>query len=205
MAVASIFDRVVKNTMTQLPGALLDVVKLELFNVLEEFFNDTSIWKEDIELDITAGETEYFVTPEATNAARITRLERVESNDANKFEIKATMVEPGTIVLNIEPTTNQEAIAKVILTVGDPQDRDGYPFSPEWIVQKWYGGLVDGLIGKLMAQPAKPYTNERMSIFHTRKFESAKSQARAAARHTNLQGAQRWRFPQAFATTSRRG
>jgi hypothetical protein len=55
----------------------------------------------------------------------------------------------------------------------------------------------------MMAQPAKPYTNEKMAIFYMRKMVGTTSQAKLEALHRNVNNGQAWRFPQTFASRRR--
>jgi hypothetical protein len=45
-------ERLIKNARTSLPGSLDNVILLELFNVLDKFFRDTSIWTEDVPFSV---------------------------------------------------------------------------------------------------------------------------------------------------------
>jgi hypothetical protein len=192
---AHAFERLMKIVRTQLPGAVDDAIRLELFNVLNMFLRDTGAWREDIPVALVAGVTDYAVTPESTNAALIVRLQSV-TDDVTNVRVPMTMSEPGELVAVTEPSTSQNVTATVVLTVGDPQTSDGYPFVPEWIVQQYYTALAAGVVGAMMASPAKPYTNERLAILNTRRFNTAKAMARVGTLHDNLQSAQAWRFPQ---------
>jgi hypothetical protein len=71
------------------------------------------------------------------------------------------------------------------------------------VLQKYGVGIAAGVAGRMMSQPAKPYTNERMGIYNTREFKRTLAEARNEVARQNLQGGQRWRFP-AFASGSQR-
>lgn len=188
-------NRLMDNLRIRLPGAVDGVIQTELFAVLDDFFARSNAWTEDIEFDVTAGETDYTITP--TGVALINRLMGVV--DQNELPVAVTMATPGEIKLVYEPTVAGTYTAQVALTVTDPVTRDGYPIMPDWVMNKYGNDILDGVLGRMMSQIAKPYTNERMAIYHMRRFSGAVSQAKVEAQHRNVYRGQNWRFPQTFA------
>lgn len=188
-------DRLMNNARNYLPGATDTAIQLELFNVLNEFFQDSNIWTEDIEFTVTAGDdpadTTYYI--EAESVASINRL--IGIVDSNDNPVGGTMAVPGEIVLDNEPGQNDTYTATVALTVNDPTARDGYPEYPQWILNKYSLGLISGVVGRMMAQPAKPFTNAQLASFHYKQFRAAVSLASNEAQHKNVDNAQAWRFP----------
>lgn len=190
---SDVLDRIMRGARMRLPGALDDAIKEELFLVLDEFLQRSTIWQEDITFKVTSADTEYVVVP---SAGTIIRLLQVTNSD--EVPVRATMQEPFTIVLKEEP--NEDTFtAKVALTVVDPTTRDGNPEVPEWMLVKYHGIILDGVIGRMMTQPAKPYTTERHAVYHTRRFRNGIASATAEAKRKNVHGGQAWAFPQSFA------
>lgn len=187
-------DRLMDNIRIRLPGAIDGTIKNELFATLDEFFQASNVWTEDVEFDVQAGVTTYNVIP--TGVAMINRLMGVV--DANQLPVAVTMATPGEIVLVYEPTTVGTYTAQLSLTVADPTTRDGYPISPDWVLDYYANDILDGVLGRMMSQIAKPYTNERMAIYHMRRFSGAVSRAKVMAQHRNVYRGQNWRFPQTF-------
>ena len=199
MTVTSEMTRLMNNVRLHAPGALDDVFRLELFNALNDFFTDTKVWQEDIDFDTVVDQRDYPIV-ENESATMITLMGVVNSED---IPVAAAMQTPGSVSLQTLPSDVQTLTATVALTVVDPVDTDEYPYVPEWLLKKYYATIFEGVVGLMMAQPAKPYTNERMAIYHTRKFRSGIAIARAEVRHQNLYGGQTWRFP-GFAHGSQR-
>lgn len=195
---SDILDRIMRGARTRLPGSLNDAIKEELFLVLDEFLQRSTIWQEEITFKVTPDDTEYVVVPAA---GTIIRLLYVTNSD--ETPVRATMQEPFTIVLKEEPNADTFT-AKVALTVVDPTTRDYLPEVPEWILVKYHGIILDGVIGRMMTQPAKPYTTERHAVYHTRRFRNGIVAATAEAKRKNVYGAQSWNFPQQFAVRRRR-
>jgi hypothetical protein len=187
------FDRILDNTKLHLPGALEEVVKVELFNVLDEFFKESTVWREDIDFTLEAGVTEYAISADSSNSARIHSLIKVVDEFDRPYRM--TMDEPGVLNLITEVSSDTDVVATVIITTGEPLDSDDFPLVPDWITEKYFQVLIDGLLSRLMASPGKPYFNERLSVLHMRKFSSGKALAKGFANRSNLFGAQRWRYP----------
>jgi hypothetical protein len=196
-------ERLIKNARTSLPGSLDNVILLELFNVLDKFFRDTSIWTEDVPFSVVANEpagTIYYIEPESVSA--IVRLMGVRS--VNDFRQTAAMDLPGEVTLLTPPGEVGTFTATVALSIVDPMQRDGYPEFPSWVLEKYGTGILDGVLGRMMLQPAKPYTNAQLGSAHMAAYRRAISVACNEASHRNVYKAQAWVYPQQFSTNSRR-
>jgi hypothetical protein len=195
-------ERLIKNARTALPGAVDSVILLELFNVLNEFFQDTNIWQEDIAFTVLGSETSdtvFYIEPESVSS--VVRL--MSLKDSVGFPINGNMAIPGEVTLVTPPGNAGTYVATVALTINDPTQRDGYPEFPEWILNKYSLGILDGVLGRMMSQPSKPYLNIQLATYHTKKFRNAVSVASAESDHRNVYGRQAWAFPQSFATRRR--
>jgi hypothetical protein len=183
--------RFMNNARNRLPGALDPVTKQEFFATMFEFFSDSNCWREDVTFGVTPSSSFYEIEPDET--ASINRLMYIVNSGG--APINGLMKTPGEITLQHAPASTDTYTATVALNVTDPTDRNSYPQFPDWILNKYNNELLDGLLGRMMSQPAKPYSSERLSIFHTRKFRAAVAKAKVEANHANLYGAQAWRFP----------
>src|SRR5262249_51152992 len=112
--------------------------------------------------------------------------------------IKAVMITPGDITLKVAPSEAATYTATVALTIDDPVGKDGFPEFPAWVLTKYGTGILDGLLGRLMAQPAKPYTNPGLAVIRTKNFMSTRSTAKTEVLHGNLNNGQTWRFPRGY-------
>ena len=137
----------------------------------------------------------YLVTP--TGVAKIVRLIGVVNSDERPQW--AVMPTPGEIQLSTDPSVAQIFTARLALTISDPVMRDGYPEFPQWAYDKHSETVLSGLLGRMMSQPAKPYTNMQLSVYHMRRFRDGIARAKVEAMHQNVYRAQSWRFPQTFA------
>lgn len=187
--------RLMDNLRVRCPGAIDGALQLEFFAVMNEFFQDSNIWTEDIPFEVTSGVTDYSII--STSVSTINRL--IGVTNSQNIAMAATMAVPGEITLAWIPAQTDTYTATVALTVTDPVTREGYPEFPDWVLNKYNSGIQDGVLGRMFSQIAKPYSNERMAIYHMRRFETAKSQAKVEAMHGNVYRGQNWKFPQTFA------
>ena len=188
-------NRLFDNVRIRAPGVIDDTIKLEFYNVLKELFDDSNCWFEDVPVPVTSGVTDYVVTP--TGVCQIVRLYGVL--DADDHQVNATYLPPDTLQLFTAPSLSSTYTARLILTVIDPATRDGYPVFPEWVLEAYSDEIMDGILGRLFSQIAKPYSNERMAIYHMRRFRGGVARARVDAQRKYTYRAQAWRFPQSFA------
>lgn len=182
--------RLITNARNRLPGATDDLVRYELFTVLDDFFQGSSVWKEEIEFDVGPGNTQYDVVP---TQGMIVRL--LELKNSNDVPVSGTMAEPGVVVLPVEPAQVDTYSANVILTVTDPVTSSGNPDVPDWILTRYHTGLLDGVLARMMSQLGKPWTSSTLALMHLRLFRQTVNQARTDALHKNLHASQAWRFP----------
>lgn len=188
-------DRLMDNARIHVVGATDTALQLEMFNVLQEFFQDSNIWTEKVDFQVTAADdpadTIYYVEPESE--ASINRLMGIV-NSAN-LPVYGSMTTPGEIVLNTQPSQDDVYTAEIALTVNDPVARDGFAECPVWILNKYGLGIMHGLVARMMSQPAKPFTNVAMAAYHQKKFRGAVTLATNEAQHKNVNNAQAWCFP----------
>lgn len=188
-------NRLMDNLRIRLPGAVDESIKLELFNTLKEFLSDSNCWVEDVDFPVTSDVTEYLVIP--TGVAATVRLYGVVNSEQRA--VSAVYVLPESIILTHAPAQADTYTARLVLTVTDPVTRDGYPEFPDWILNAYGDELMDGVLGRMMSQIAKPYSNERMAIYHMRRFRGGVAKAKVDAMHKYVYRGQNWSFPQSFA------
>jgi len=181
-------DRILKNARIHLPGALDDALKLELYNVAREFCDGSDVWREDVVVKVVADRSRYEIVTSAEPARLLALL------DKNGAPVAASMAEPGVLLLRYTPNVSDQYVATVSL-LPLQEDSTSLPILPEWISRKYYQDLTDGVIARMMAHPAKPYSNPTLAVYHMRKFRGGIATAKAHAAHTNLYDGQAWRFP----------
>lgn len=188
------FNRLMDQLRIRLPGALDGTLQLELFSVMNEFFQNSSCWVEDIDFEVRPDEKTYYVFPVAN--ASMNRLMGLFNSSG--LPVVARMPEPGTIELHNPPSKVETYTASMALTVSDPVDREGYPEFPDWFLNKYGNDILDGVLGRMMSQLAKPYSQPQLAQYHMRRFTQAVNRAGVEAIHGNVYRGQHWSFPRNF-------
>ena len=99
------------------------------------------------------------------------------------------------------PGSNDVWIATLALSVADPVDGRGLPTEmPDWIIEKYFDYIAQGVSAKLMISPNKPYSSPKLAEYNMRKFHEGVGLARTENRHMFAYSGQRWIFPQNFGT-----
>lgn len=196
-------DQFLNQARIKLPGASDSGIKLELYDVFKEFFDDSNSWTEDIEFQSQAGTQNYLITPRFDG--QIIRL--VGVFDEKLIPVPAFMPHFAHIRLLHAPNTTppNKWIARVVKTVVLPTTRENVPIVPEWTLRVYSIHILDGLLGKMMAQQGKSYSDKTMATYHLRRFRSGIQIARTAAIRQNLVGGQEWAYPRGWCSSSQRG
>ena len=188
-------DRLMNDCRLRLPAATDGVIKHELFQVMDEFLKGSHVWQEDISITTTATGKTYEIEPE-DNQAIIYTLMLVLNGTT---QISASLADPTLLVLENEPGVVATYVATVALSVVDPVDSNSFPYVPDWVWQMYRGEIMNGVLARMMSQPAKPYSNTTLAAYHASKFRTGISFAKRKAWSKNLFAGQRWKFPQGFA------
>lgn len=200
------FDQLMNQARVTLVGSSDAGLKAAFYDVCTEFLNDSSVWTQDVQVNAIPTRREY---PLQVNEGQIIRLVGVSQapNTLNgqPIFIPALMNEVGTLLLAQAPQTAATYAAQVVTNVALPVGRDQVPIGPDWLLPIWHVGLLDGLLGKMMIQPNKSYTDKQQGAYHLKRFRDAIARARVSKLRANTNGAQAWRFPQQFRTTNQRG
>lgn len=196
MSAATIRDRILNNLRVRLPGAIDSAIKLEVFNTLDELCREARLWQETIPLSVTAAniaaeKTEYEIDPSDGVIIGLMDL-----RNAADQPVRGSMSTPGVLEFEEIPGSVETYQVTVALSVTEPvRSADDMPVIDDWVWEKHYQTIIQGVLSNMMAQAAKPYSNERLGIFHGRKFRNGVAMARIEALHSNKYGGQTWRFP----------
>jgi hypothetical protein len=194
------FTQLMNQARVTLLGSSDAGLKGAFYDVVSEFLNDSSIWTQDVDFAVIPASHSYQVS---VNEGQILRLVGVAAAD-NTF-IPALMPELGTIVLQHAPNTNATYTATFVTNIALPTTKQAIPLAPDWLLPVWHVGLLDGLLGKMMIQPNKSYSNLQQGAYHLKRFRDAIGRARVSKLRANTIGSAAWRFPQGFRTVSQQG
>jgi hypothetical protein len=196
------FEHLMNQARVELTGSSDAGLKATFFDTLMEFFTDSNAWHETLTVNAVPKTQTYALVPQ--QGGKIIRL--VGVFDPNLLVQDAFMPDFGTLTL-VHPYSNPITLSVIVAkTVVRPTTRDSVPDAPDWTLSVFYSYVLDGLIGKMMAQAGKTYSNQPASSYHLKRFRTGIQMARTAVMRQNTFGAQSWRFPKsANAVGSQRG
>lgn len=192
----------INSARVELPGSSDAGIHKALYSVLHEFCFETNVWFEDITFKTVIGQSDYVVTPQ--EPGEIVRM--IGVRNANLDTVSAGMPTPGTISLGCKPQNAGNVLtARVAKVPSTALTRDGSPEIPDTLLPLYGPTILEGLLGRMMSQVNRPYRDDRLALYHSRKFRSALTTVRAAVLKQNTWATGGWRFPQTFRVINARG
>jgi hypothetical protein len=193
-------EHILDQARVELPASSDAAIQHKLFDVLQEFFNDSSWWMEDIAVNVIPDTVAYDLVP---SDGQIIRLAGVV--DQNMILQPAIMPTIGTILFRSPYANPATFTATVVKNVVLPTGKEFVPVLPDGFLAVWGFGILGGLVGHMMEQMGKPYANVGIANYHLSRFRNAIAAARVAALRRNAFGVQAWAFPQDIKMRSQRG
>lgn len=204
------WDQLMTQATVKLTGASIKGLAAEFYDVLTEFFNDSSCWTQDITVPYLTNVISYPLFVPEGQMIRLSGVQdwgpsvpnpRIVAPNGTAF-VPALMVDIGTLVLKNPPPNGGYFNVTVVCNTALPTDKTMMPDAPDWVLPLWHVGLLDGLLGKVMSTPEKSYSNAKQGEYHLRRFRDVIQRARVSKLRANSNGASAWRFPQQFRSTS---
>ena len=197
--------RIFDTARLRLPGATDGVMQLEFMNTVQDFCVATNAWQDATDVHLEPNVNLYDLVPPDANGD-IKRIMYVEDADpsAPKWTANAWMPAPGVLQINFLPQAEQDLIVYVALQPNELGCKQNFPGVPDWFWTDYTQAITDGLIGNMLVQPAKPYSNPQMGQFYLKRFIAGKSAARIQLDNGRRYGGQHWAFPQGFAVKRRK-
>jgi hypothetical protein len=196
-------NRMMDRIRTNLPGALDATIQSELFQAADELCRQTNIWTQDFDFEIEPQSLDWRLDPDAYTHTIMPPAGSVSHRlmgawDGNAFRINASMPQPNYVLFYGAPNSTGIYTARVALTVSDPVTRDGYPVLPDWIVNRYGDTLMQGTMGKMQLQVAKPYSSSELGMLHTQLFKQGIGRARISSERSSSYNRQNWTYPQGY-------
>ena len=205
------WTRLFSDIKISIPGAVDAVIQQELYRTAADFFDQTNIWWEDVPFAVMPNVLSYTLALAGKGSVNRLMLVYDPANaapDKRWVQGGIEMQMPDVINLSVSPSSATTWNAIVAKQLDEPTDTENYPdIDPSfyWVVGKHRDAFVYGTLGRLFMQPAKPYSNPKLGQYNSQNYMSERNNARVEVLHGNVYGAQRWRFPQGYATTARKG
>ena len=208
------FEQLMNQARVKLVGASDAGLKAELYDVLTDFFNDSSCWTQIVTVPYIANQRDYPVfVPEG----QIIRLNGVSdwgtivpippgslipAGTPAPLFVPALMPYIGLLSVKNIPNSAGYYQAEFVTNVALPTDKHMMPSAPDWVLPLWHTAILDGILGKMMTSPNKTYSSEKQGVYHLKRFRDGIARARITKLKANTVGAQAWRFPQQFRSIS---
>ena len=201
---ASAFDRIFQDVRKDIPSVADATLRQELFRVLDDFTQTTNIWQENVPFDVTPNDFTYELTIEKGKANRLLLVYDTSAAQLYWAAPGITMRVPGVIQLWRPPGQAGTWAAVIAKRTSEPLGADKYPEIDDWIVDKYADCIGRGILARLQIEPSKPYSNPMLASANQRAYIDGRSLARANDSHFNVHNMQSWRFPQGWATVTRK-
>lgn len=202
--------RVYNDVKMQIPGVVDVVLRQMTLQVIDDFFDRTNIWTEEVPIVVDPSTTVYpFTLAKKGTPNRLMLLyDPAMANPDKKWVQGGVQMDvPGVITLRYAPSSMTTWNAVIAKSRNQP-DSEGYPDmdpSDQWIIQKYSDGIHYGVLSRLQASPGKPYSNPKLGAQNWQIYVVERGKARTDALKSNVFGGQRWMFPQSFAVGTRKG
>ncbi len=189
-----VIEKLMTNARHKLVGSIDGAIKLELFNVVDEFCRRSDANRYAAPIPIVAGTVAYTVTFPHEVVIRVFNVnhEFLDTHDSYYDP------DSGLLAFKNEPTAH-DALYPAYLNVSLAPKAEAVENPDDWMPelnwQRYYNTLLWGLLGAMHGQPAKPYYSEKLATYYTKKFRNGMNTAKALASVGNAPNASSWRFP----------
>jgi hypothetical protein len=192
----------------ELVGASDAMIRLMMYDMFHEFFNDSKLWVEAIPGILSPSTMLYYLQPGQTQSlgdafpfGRIVELSSVY--DLNFTPVPADMPEVPILRLQYAQSNPLSVFVTVIKNVAKPSSGE-LPEVPYWAVDTYEPYLLAGIKGMLQLQANRPYYDPKMGPLNYQRFRQGVNMGRVRALRRNTYGSQAWAYPQQFRTRSQR-
>lgn len=180
----SAYARLLDNLRIALPGALDGTIQQELFNTVDELCRTANAHRAPFAITTVVGQSIYPVVV----SGFVTLTVMYASDPGIVFDR-----DDGTATLASPP----EDVRTIALELSLGPDTLELPadWLPDTVWERQYQALLHGVLGRMMGQIAKPYSDRITGAYHARRFRNLMAMARHDANTGGAPGAQRWRYP----------
>lgn len=200
------YDAWLPALISRLPGATVSNIKRELVAVIREFSRDALPWQELTDTYAVAAEEESIKLNPVDNRSECIFVVHAywgeyelapmawkpSSATYPGFPLAYTCESaPDTVTFIPTPSEGIEDFRAVIALA----PKDPSVWLPDLFVSHYQDVILDGVLGRFMNQPFKPYTDERKAAFHLKRYRNKTIEARVIAKRGNTPDGQQWAFP----------
>jgi hypothetical protein len=178
-------ERLYDNIQGTVPAVELAMVKMQIWNTIEDFYIRSTVRRETAYWQMPIGVSSVDFNPFDADWLVCWILGFTGLGRARIDPFSATLYD-----LHYPTATNRKGEALLVLK----PTSFAAELSP-MLWSQWFETLMSGVLYRLYGQPVKPYSSPQMAQFHGRRYMSGCASARAIADHGFTDGGGRWLYP----------
>ncbi|MBP33243.1 hypothetical protein [Methylobacterium sp.] len=185
--------RLLGSIRSRLPGAKDSQTRLALFDVLQDACQQGRIWTEVVPFRLIPGKQMFSI---AQPGARIVMLINAQhpSLGMQVLNYSDEKVAVNVDIATLNPADYLYLTMALAPSLGADLENPA-TWIPGDIFASKYTLLLHGVLGAMMLQTAKPYSNTSLGQYHTQIYSRELTAAPLTDRDGGLPTRQRWRFP----------
>jgi hypothetical protein len=188
-----ITDQWMDSMRIRLPGALDGAILIETWNAAEELCRTAFVWRQTLEVPLDTDTALYEIPTQDTIVAFLEIAHETMNVDDVLVDDRTR-----SLVLPAPPAPDDLNTPIFLTTVLSPAPQNPIVLDdmlPDDVWVACHDVLRDGVLSRMMSQPAKPYSNVALATFHGRRFRSGMAVLRNLTNTGRVPEAQNWRFP----------
>jgi len=188
-------ERLLQTLRTQIPGVTDDMLNLQLFNVIDEFFRRTNAWQHYDDIPLQENIQQYVI-PVPSGAVIV----RAMGASHNGMPITFQMSPPDLVWLFHQPDLpmiEHPVVMGVSLSVAKDcmaKSCDCWEI-PEWCWNSFFQAWLDGVLARFYSMPAKPWSNSAQAVYHHKRFRNLMGGHKQEAEKGFVHSLPGWNFP----------
>jgi hypothetical protein len=187
-------NRLFDNVQAMVPGVTSDMVLMQSWNTIQDFYQRSTIRREHIYWQMNPGVLTLNFDPFDQNW-RVCKFLQFKGLSNVKFE------PPGRIRDLASPVPTNVRNGEILLALKPANVNVALPYD---IWTDHFEALLAGVMYRLLMQPQKPYSDVQGARLHFSMYARGIAQARARVQSGNVTDGVLWRFPY-FATGHPKG
>lgn len=178
--------RLLDNVQATVPSVTLEMVKMQAWNAIEDFYIRSTARREKLFWQMALGVQQLDFNPFDENWLVAWVLD-VHGLYYPKVVMPAT-------IIDTQPATSVRT-GSVLLALKPVAYGTCCGILPVELWSQWFETILSGTLARLYLQPAKPYSSPQLAAVEMRKFRNGINQARDIADRGFTDGGGRWMYP----------
>jgi hypothetical protein len=185
-------DRLMNDLRVRLPGATDAMIQREIWSLLNDFCREGLAWRENVEITLSGGVSTYAIAPAGTEVVLIYGVSHPT------MDLSGAVYSFGNLLLTNEPSGSDllsSAFVDAALTPALTAGSDVEGLIPGDMWSEHHEAILNGVLGRMLAQPAKPYSNPALAAFYVKSYTIERAVVRRKVRTGGVMAPQTWRYP----------